>query len=75
MKKKTEVLHDARWKEEDASILVLGDIISIKLGDIGPIDARLVEGDPLKLDQSALTCESLLVAKTPGDEVFSRSTC
>lgn len=28
-----------------------GDIISIKLGDIVPADARLLEGDPLKIDQ------------------------
>ena len=35
----------------DASLLVPGDIISIKLGDIIPADARLLEGDPLKIDQ------------------------
>ena len=28
-----------------------GDIISVKLGDIIPADARLLEGDPLKIDQ------------------------
>ena len=32
-------------------MLVPGDIISIKLGDIVPADARLLEGDPLKIDQ------------------------
>ncbi|CAA6664179.1 unnamed protein product [Spirodela intermedia] len=37
----------------------MDDIISIKLGDIVPADARLLEGDPLKIDQSALTGESL----------------
>nr|AZP54632.1 plasma membrane H+-ATPase [Cunninghamia lanceolata] len=72
---KTKVLRDGRWQEEDASILVPGDIISIKLGDIVPADARLLEGDPLKIDQSALTGESLPVTKNPGDEVFSGSTC
>ncbi|XP_020698932.1 plasma membrane ATPase [Dendrobium catenatum] len=72
---KTKVLRDGRWSEEDAFILVPGDIISIKLGDIIPADARLLEGDPLKIDQSALTGESLPVTKSPGDEVFSGSTC
>uniref|UniRef100_A0A0E0LAF8 P-type ATPase A domain-containing protein n=1 Tax=Oryza punctata TaxID=4537 RepID=A0A0E0LAF8_ORYPU len=38
-------------KSEEAAILVTGDIISVKLGDIIPIDARLLEGDPLKIDQ------------------------
>ena len=32
-------------------MLVPGDIISIKLGDIIPADARLLQGDPLKIDQ------------------------
>ncbi|KAL2651731.1 hypothetical protein R1flu_019859 [Riccia fluitans] len=72
---KTKVLRDGRWGEQDAQILVPGDIISIKLGDIVPADARLLEGDPLKIDQSALTGESLPVTRKPGDEVFSGSTC
>ena len=46
-----KVLRDGHWSEQDASILVPGDIISIKLGDIVPADARLLEGDPLKIDQ------------------------
>ncbi|KAM3404082.1 hypothetical protein ACQJBY_007275 [Aegilops geniculata] len=73
---KTKVLRDGRWSEQDASILVPGDIISIKLGDIVPADARLLlEGDPLRIDQSALTGESLPVTKNPGDSVYSGSTC
>ncbi|KAJ6679311.1 CALCIUM-TRANSPORTING ATPASE [Salix purpurea] len=72
---KAKVLRDGRWGEEEASVLVPGDIISIKLGDIIPADARLLEGDPLKIDQSALTGESLPVTKNPGDGVYSGSTC
>lgn len=72
---KTKVLRDGKWSEQEAAMLVPGDIISIKLGDIIPADARLLEGDPLKIDQSALTGESLPVTKNPGDEVFSGSTC
>ncbi|KAL5798968.1 hypothetical protein ACOSQ2_003788 [Xanthoceras sorbifolium] len=72
---KAKVLRDGRWREEDAAELVPGDVISIKLGDIVPADARLLEGDPLKIDQSALTGESLPVTKSPGDGVYSGSTC
>lgn len=72
---KAKVLRDGKWSEEDASVLVPGDIVSIKLGDIIPADARLLEGDPLKIDQSALTGESLPVTKNPGDGVYSGSTC
>lgn len=46
-----KVLRDGRWSEQDAAVLVPGDIVSIKLGDIVPADARLLEGDPLKIDQ------------------------
>ncbi|PRQ53684.1 putative proton-exporting ATPase [Rosa chinensis] len=72
---KAKVLRDGKWNEEDASVLVPGDIISIKLGDIIPADARLLDGDPLKIDQSALTGESLPVTKGPGGSVYSGSTC
>ncbi|XP_071741721.1 plasma membrane ATPase 1-like isoform X2 [Rutidosis leptorrhynchoides] len=72
---KAKILRDGKWKEEDAAILVPGDVISVKLGDIIPADARLLEGDPLKIDQSALTGESLPVTKGPGDGVYSGSTC
>nr|XP_009401466.1 PREDICTED: plasma membrane ATPase [Musa acuminata subsp. malaccensis] len=72
---KAKVLRDGTWAEQDAAILVPGDIISIKLGDIIPADSRLLEGDPLKIDQSALTGESLPVTKNPGSGVYSGSTC
>ncbi|CAA7019998.1 unnamed protein product [Microthlaspi erraticum] len=72
---KTKLLRDGKWSEQEAAILVPGDIISIKLGDIIPADGRLLDGDPLKVDQSALTGESLPVTKNPGQEVYSGSTC
>uniref|UniRef100_A0A453H3P6 Plasma membrane ATPase n=1 Tax=Aegilops tauschii subsp. strangulata TaxID=200361 RepID=A0A453H3P6_AEGTS len=71
---KAKVLRDGRWTEEEAAVLVPGDIVSIKLGDIIPADARLLDGDPLKIDQSALTGESLPATKGPGDGVYSGST-
>lgn len=46
-----KVLREGRWSEQEAAVLVPGDIISVKLGDIIPADARLLEGDPLKIDQ------------------------
>ena len=52
-----QVLRDGQWKEQDAAVLVPGDIISIKFGDVIPADARLLEGDPLKIDQASITNE------------------
>lgn len=72
---KCKLLRNGQWSEQDAAILVPGDIISVKLGDIIPADARLLEGDTLKIDQSALTGESIPVNKNPGEAVFSGSTC
>ena len=38
-----------------------------------PADARLLEGDPVEVDQSALTGESLPVTRKTGEAVFSGS--
>ncbi|GMH27039.1 hypothetical protein Nepgr_028882 [Nepenthes gracilis] len=72
---KTKVLRDRKWSEKEAAILVPEDLINIKLGDIVPADARLLEGDPLKIDQATLTGVYLPFTKNPGDETFSGPTC
>lgn len=46
-----QVLRDGLWQELDAVALVRVDVISIKLGDIIPADARPPEGDPLKFSR------------------------
>ena len=68
---KARALRDGTWQEIDAKLLVPGDIIRIRLGDVIPADVKLVEGDYLSVDQSALTGESMPVTKRAGDEVFS----
>jgi len=68
---KARVLRDGTWVVLDAVDLVPGDIIRIRLGDVVPADARLIEGDYLSVDQSALTGESLPVTKRAGEDVFS----
>lgn len=72
---KAKVLRDGKWAVLDASVLVPGDIVSIKLGDIIPADVILLEGDPVQIDQSALTGESLAVTKKMGEKVLSGSIC
>ncbi|MGA2090178.1 MAG: plasma-membrane proton-efflux P-type ATPase [Endomicrobiales bacterium] len=67
------VKRDGKWITPPARDLVPGDIIRLRLGDIVPADARLLEGDPLEVDQSALTGESLPATRKPGDAVFSGS--
>jgi H+-transporting ATPase len=70
---KARVLRDGEWINPPARDLVPGDVIRLRLGDIVPADARLLEGDPIEVDQSALTGESLPATRGPGDAVFSAS--
>ena len=70
---KTRVLRDGKWINPPARELVPGDVIRLRLGDIVPADARLLEGDPVEVDESALTGESLPATRGPGDAVFSAS--
>ena len=53
------VKRDGQWTTVPARELVPGDLIRLRLGDIVPADASLLEGDPVEVDQSALTGESL----------------
>jgi len=64
---------DGKWIAPPARELVPGDVIRLRLGDIVPADARLLEGDPIEVDQSALTGESLPATRTSGEAVFSGS--
>ena len=70
---KARVLRNKAWAIIDARELVPGDIIRLRIGDIIPADAKLVEGEFLSVDQSALTGESLPVEKKAGDVVYSGS--
>ncbi|MDQ5986903.1 MAG: H+-transporting ATPase [Syntrophus sp. SKADARSKE-3] len=67
------VRRDGKWSAPEARELVPGDVIRVRLGDIVPADARLFEGDPVEVDQSALTGESLPATRKNGEAVFSGS--
>jgi H+-transporting ATPase len=70
---KAKVKRDGKWENPKASELVPGDVVRLRLGDIVPADARLLNGDPIQVDQSALTGESLPVTAKPGGAVYSGS--
>ena len=65
------VKRDGRWVGVAARDVVPGDVIRIRLGDVIPADARLLEGAPVEVDESALTGESLPVTHPSGDAVFA----
>jgi H+-transporting ATPase len=76
---KAKLAVKARMKQDEKRVtrpareLMPGDIIRLHLGDIVPADARLLEGDEVEVDQSALTGESLPVTLKFGEAVFSGS--
>ena len=70
---KAKVKRDGKWTDPAAREVVPGDVIRLRLGDIVPADARLLAGDPVEVDQSALTGESLPAERKPGEAVFSGS--
>ena len=70
---KARVKRDGKWVNPAARELVPGDVIRLRLGDVVPADARLLDGDEISLDQSALTGESLPATRKPGEAVFSGS--
>ncbi len=70
---KAKVKRDGKWTDPAAREVVPGDVIRLRLGDIVPADARLLAGDPVEVDQSALTGESLPAERKSGEAVFSGS--
>lgn len=66
------VIRNGNWKNIDASTIVPGDIVHVRMGDIIPADMRIISGES-QSDQSMLTGESLHVKKISGDILYSSS--
>ncbi|MDE1853216.1 MAG: plasma-membrane proton-efflux P-type ATPase [Thaumarchaeota archaeon] len=67
------VLRDGKWVDLSAAELVPGDVTRLRLGNIVPADSKLIDGDYVLVDQSALTGESLPVEKHRGDLAYASS--
>ena len=70
---KARALRGGAWSEIEAAALVPGDIVRLRLGDVVPADATLIDGQYLSVDQAALTGESLPVDKAADDPAYSGS--
>ncbi|MFW6155462.1 MAG: cation-translocating P-type ATPase [Planctomycetota bacterium] len=63
---RARVLRDGRGRNVEAPEIVPGDVLILETGDRVAADARLLSGDDLRVDESALTGESEPAAKAPG---------
>ena len=68
------VVRDGETHDVPTENLVVGDLVWLREGDVVPADGRVVELSQLHIDESALTGESLPVAKQVGDVVLAGTT-
>jgi P-type Ca2+ transporter type 2C len=62
------VRRSGRVREVELTQLVPGDVALLRQGDLVPADGVLLDGSGLEVDESALTGESVPVAKVPGPD-------
>ncbi|MFD6030248.1 cation-translocating P-type ATPase [Cellulosimicrobium funkei] len=59
-----EVRRDGAWARVDADDVVPGDVVRVRSGDRVPADVRLIQATNLRVEESALTGESVAAAKS-----------
>ena len=59
------VIRDGIKQQIDTTSVVPGDIVQLKIGDLVPADARLLESESLEIDEASLTGESEPSEKSP----------
>jgi len=69
---KAKVLRSGKWTLKEAKVLVPGDVITVKLGDLIPADVYIISGEA-SVDESALTGESLPTDLHQSDIAYSGS--
>ncbi len=79
MKTEATMIRGGRTSRVDAAVLVRGDLVILRSGDKVPADVRVIESKQLRVDESALTGESLPVEKRPAPvarkAILAERTC
>jgi len=58
-----DVLRDGKWEKIPSKEIVIGDVVRVNSGDRVPADIRITKSNSMEAEESALTGESLPVAK------------
>lgn len=61
----TIVIRNGEERKLDATKLVVGDVVKVELGKKIPADLRIIEASGMKVDNSSLTGETELLARSP----------
>ena len=67
----SKVLRDGKLVHLPSAELVPGDVIMLEAGDSVPADCRVLESATMKIEEAALTGESMPVRKTIGATVYA----
>ena len=67
------VKRNGKWKKVNSKYLAVGDLISLKRGDVIAADVKIAQGS-IAVDESSITGESKEVTKNVGDTAYAGTT-
>lgn len=67
------VNRSGKWKQINSKFLAVGDLISLKRGDVLAADIKIAQGQ-ITVDESSITGESKAIKKSVGDTAYAGTT-
>ena len=67
------VKRDGKWQQINSKFLAVGDLISLKRGDVLAADVKIAQGQ-ITVDESSITGESKAIKKSVGDTAYAGTT-
>lgn len=67
------VKREGKWQQINSKFLAVGDLISLKRGDVLAADVKIAQGQ-ITVDESSITGESKAIKKSVGDTAYAGTT-